>query len=151
MENSHDKAISVLNDLIETCKNGEEGFRHAAENVKSEHLRTLFGEFSQQRAQFAAQLQAEVQSLGGKAEHTSSVAGTLHQGWINVKAALTGRNEAAIVSECERGEDIAKAAYRRALEGSALPPQIRDLVDRQYLQVKDTHDRVRNLEVRLER
>jgi uncharacterized protein (TIGR02284 family) len=151
MENSHDKAISVLNGLIETCKNGEIGFRDAAESVKSDHLRTLLGEFSQQRAQFAAQLQAEVARLGGKAEHSGTLAGSLHRGWMNVKAAVTGADDASIISECERGEDIAKAAYRDALEGSALPAELRELVERQSMQVKETHDRVRNLEVRLEK
>lgn len=149
MENSHDKAISVLNDLIETCKNGQEGFLHAAEAVKSEHLKTLFGEFAEQRAQFAAQLQAEVTRLGGTPEDSSSMASALHRRWIDVKAAVTGGNEASIVSECERGEDIAKAAYRDALEGNALPVQLRELVERQSIQVKETHDRVRNLEIRL--
>lgn len=151
MENTHDKGISVLNDLIETCKDGQEGFRHAAEGVKSGHLKSLFSEFSDQRAQFAAQLQAEVGRLGGKPEHSSSVSGALHRGWLNLKAAVTGGDEGAIISECERGEDVAKAEYQKALENNALPPQTRELVERQYLQVKETHDRVRNLEVQIQR
>jgi uncharacterized protein (TIGR02284 family) len=147
MDNQNDKAISVLNDLIETCKDGQEGFRTAAEAVKDSHLRTLFNEFSQQRAQFAGQLQAEVTLLGQDPEKSGSVSGSLHRGWINLKSAVTGGSDAAIISECERGEDSAKTAYKDALEEN-LPANIRSIVERQYMQVKETHDRVRSLEVK---
>ena len=87
---SNDKSISVLNDLIETCKNGQEGFRQASEAVKDSHLKMIFGQFSQQRAQFAGELQQEVMRLGGDPEKSGSVAATLHRGWINLKSAITG-------------------------------------------------------------
>src|SRR5205807_4543019 len=114
-DKTNGKAVSVLNHLIETCKDGQEGFKHAAQGVKSSHLKSLFMEFAEQRAQFASQLRAEVARLGGKPEAGSSVTGSLHRGWTNLKAAISGGSEAAIISECERGEDIARDTYRDAL------------------------------------
>lgn len=145
---NNDKVISTLNNLIETCKDGQEGFRQAAEGVKDSHLRSMFNGFSLQRAQFAGELQTEVGNLGGDPERSGSVSGSLHRGWINMKSAITGGSESAIISECERGEDSAKKNYREALENE-LPANIRSIVERQYSQVQQTHDQVRNLEVKL--
>jgi uncharacterized protein (TIGR02284 family) len=142
------KVISILNNLIETCKDGQEGFREAAEAAKDPHLRSLFSEFSLQRAEFAGELQTEIRSLGGAPERSGSVSGSIHRGWINLKTAITGGSDAAIISECERGEDSAKKNYREALEPD-LPANISSLVERQYRQLQQVHEEVRNLEVKL--
>ncbi len=141
----NDKVISTLNNLIETCKDGQEGFQQAAEGVKNSELKTLFGTYAQQRAGFAGELQTEVRNLGGDPEKTSSTAGALHRGWINIKSAITGQDESAIIAECERGEDSAVSNYQDAIKGE-LPANIREVVERQFAQVKQAHDRIRSLE-----
>ena len=138
---------STLNDLIETCKDGEEGFRSAAESVKSSDLRQMFQRFSSQRGQFASELQTEVARIGGDAETGGSVAGAAHRGWISLKSALTGESDSAVISECERGEDSAKEAYSKAL-AKDLPSDIQALVQRQYREVVQAHNQVRALEVK---
>ena len=140
-----DDVVDTLNDLIETCKDGQNGFRTAAEGVKNSELKTLFNTYSQQRAQFAAELQNEVRRLGGDPEKTGSVAASLHRGWIDIKSAVTGEDEGAIISECERGEDSAVDNYEDALKEN-LPADIRSIIERQFTQVKDAHDRIRSLE-----
>ena len=142
----NDNVISVLNNLIETCKDGQNGFQTAAEGVKRSDLKTLFGQYSQQRAKFAGELQAEVLRLGGDPTETGSVAATLHRGWIDIKSAVTGQDENAVITECERGEDSAVANYKDALADANLPADIRAIVERQAAQVKEAHDRIRNLE-----
>src|SRR5947209_19009541 len=109
--------ISTLNSLIETLKDGQEGFRQASEAVKDPTLKSLFNEYSLQRAKFAGELQNEVvRSLGdAKPEESSSTAGALHRAWINLKSALTAGDDHAILAECERGEDSAVNEYRKAL------------------------------------
>ena len=141
---SNDDVISTLNGLIETCKDGQNGFKEAAEGVERSDLKSLFYEFSQQRSQFAGELQSLVQSLGGDPENTGSVAAALHRGWINIKSAVTGKDEAAILNECERGEDSAKNAYKNALE-EPLPANIMETVQTQYVSVQAAHDRVKAL------
>ena len=145
MATDNDNVISTLNNLIETCKDGENGFRTAADGVKNSELKTLFNTYSQQRAQFAAELQSEVRNLGGDPENTGSVAATLHRGWINIKSTVTGEDEAAVIAECERGEDSAVEHYQEALSDQSLPVQVREVVQRQYVAVQAAHDRVRDL------
>ncbi|MGH9943035.1 MAG: ferritin-like domain-containing protein [Pyrinomonadaceae bacterium] len=141
----NDNVISTLNNLIETCKDGQDGFRTAAEGVKNSDLKTLFHTYSQQRAQFAGELQTEVRRLGGDPEKAGSVAATLHRGWINIKSTVTGQDDAAIIAECERGEDSAVRNYRDAINAN-LPADVRAIVERQAQQVQEAHDRVRDLE-----
>jgi uncharacterized protein (TIGR02284 family) len=141
---SNDDVISTLNGLIETCKDGQEGFRQAAEGVERSDLKSLFFEFSQQRAHFAGELQSLVQSLGGDPETSGSTAGALHRGWINLKSAVTGKDEKAILNECERGEDSAKKTYKDALE-EPLPTTITEIVQNQYSSILQAHDRVKLL------
>jgi uncharacterized protein (TIGR02284 family) len=145
MATDNDNVISTLNNLIETCKDGENGFRTAADGVKNSELKTLFLTYSQQRAQFAAELQAEVRNLGGDPEDTGSIAAGLHRGWINIKSTVTGEDEGAVISECERGEDSAVKNYKEALNED-LPANLQSIVQRQLTEVKEAHDRIRALE-----
>jgi uncharacterized protein (TIGR02284 family) len=137
---------STLNTLIETCKDGENGFRTAAESVKSSSLRTMFQGFSAQRAKFAAELQVEVSRLGGTPEKSGSVSGAAHRGWMNIKAAVTGDDDRALINEAERGEDVAVKAYRDAL-AKDVPNDVRNLIERQYRDVQEAHNQVRALQV----
>ena len=144
MTTGNDDAISYLNNLIETCKDGQNGFQTAADGVQRSDLKTLFHTYAQQRAQFAAELQAEVRHLGGDPEKTGSVAATLHRGWINIKSAVTGKDDHAVIAECERGEDSAVKNYEEALKAN-LPTNVRSIIQRQFTQIKEAHDRIRAL------
>ena len=110
-------------------------------------LRSLLAEFAEQRRQFASQLQYEVTKLGKTPENSGSVLGAFHRRWMDVKSAVTGGSAVVIVAECERGEDMAKRAYAKALAKS-LPVDARALIERQFDQVKAAHDRLRNVEIK---
>jgi uncharacterized protein (TIGR02284 family) len=142
---SVDEVSSTLNQLIETCKDGETGFRVAAEGVDDPNLQHLFESYSQQRSEFAAELQLEVHRLAQDPVDHGHAAAAFHRGWINIKAAVTGHNEGAIISECERGEDLAVQAYEQALR-SSLTGDLRGVIERQFLKIKAAHDQVRSLE-----
>lgn len=73
------------------------------------------------------------------------MSGAIHRGWTELKATVTGHSTSSIVAEAERGEDVAVEMYRKAMQ-EPLPPQARELVQRQYALVKAAHDRVRDLE-----
>jgi uncharacterized protein (TIGR02284 family) len=139
------EVIGVLNDLIETSKDGEEGFKECAENVERSDLKAMFMDRARDCAMAAGELQTIVQRLGGTPEDSASTTGSLHRRWVDLKAALTGKSEQAILNECERGEDVAKKNYQKALDNQALPPDIRAVVERQYQGVLRNHDQVKAL------
>lgn len=139
------EVISTLNSVIETLKDGQEGFRQASEAVKDSQLKTLFGELSLQRSKFAGELQSHIIQMGDSdPEDSSSTAGALHRAWINMKSAVTSQDDHAILAECERGEDSAVAEYKKAMEAE-LPSPVRDILSTQYTDVKAAHDRVKAL------
>lgn len=138
------QVISTLNGLIEICRDGQEGFRTAAEGVTNPELKELFQRYSRQRASFAGELRDEVLRMGGEAAEGGSVTGAFHRGWIGLKAALTGEDERAVLGECERGEDSALAAYRAAL-GVDLPAGVRAILERQFAEVKEALHHIRGL------
>jgi uncharacterized protein (TIGR02284 family) len=139
----HD-TISTLNTLIETCKDGEYGFRTSAEHLRDPDIQRLFMQRADECRRSADELQAMVRELGGSAEDSGSAAGAMHRGWVAMKDKLTGSSDRAILEETERGEDIALKHYRKALEAE-LPPQVRNLVERQYAGVERNHAQVRAL------
>lgn len=141
---SNDDVISTVNGLIETNKDGQQGFADAAEGVESSDIKSVFYEAGQQRAQFVGELQTLVRELGGDPENSGSIAGAIHRGWINIKSAVTGKDETAILNEAERGEDIAVKAYKDALEQN-LPSNVQSTIQNQYSQVQATHDKVKAL------
>ncbi len=140
----NDNAISVLNNLIETCKDGELGFKTAAEGLKSADIKAKFLEYSRQRGEMARELQKEVRQLGGDPEKTGSMSGSLHRGWLDIKSAVTGKDDHAILAEAERGEDVAKAAYEKAVK-ETLPGTAQTVVQQQAANVRQAHDHVRDL------
>lgn len=141
----YSKEISTLNDLIQTCRDGENGFRTAAEGIKDPHVKALFDRFSRQRAEMVRELQQQVRALGGTPDESGSVSASVHRGWINIKSLVTGKDDNAIIAEAERGEDVAKATYQKALE-QGLPAGARTLVEAQAAIVRSAHDEVRALE-----
>jgi uncharacterized protein (TIGR02284 family) len=143
MNNS--EIVLILNNLTETCRDGQEGFRTAAEYIRNPEFRRLFNIFSQQRAQFVTELQAEVHRLGGAPDESKSMAGWLHRGWINIKSAVMRGGDSSIIVECQNGEEAAVERYQEALKAD-LPLDVQYVVKRQYMDIKDAFDRIRILQ-----
>ena len=144
MATDNKAVVSVLNDLIETCKDGANGFRAAATAVQHADAKALFTSRVPAIERSAAELQAEVRRIGGDPETTGSVAASVHRGWIGLKSAVTGKDDAAIITECERGEQLAVKNYEDALEKD-LPADVRAIVERQYRGAVQNLERVRAL------
>ncbi len=139
-----EEAIHHLNDLIAVARDGEEGYRNAAEHVNNAHFQTLFAEYAKQRAGFARELRAEVERLGGEPNDSGTLGAAVHRGWLDLKSALTGGDAGAIVAACETGEDSATAAYERVVN-IGISGQTRSLVEKQWHQIQEAHQRLLNL------
>jgi uncharacterized protein (TIGR02284 family) len=136
--------MSVIEDLIETCKDGQKGYQDAASHVKRSDLKTFFDEQSLERARFAGELQEERIRLGKSDKKDSgSVSAALHRAWIDTKVSM-GAGDKAILESVEAGEDRAKEAYQKAMT-SDLPESIAQVVRRQAASVQAAHDKVKNL------
>jgi uncharacterized protein (TIGR02284 family) len=136
----------TLKSLIQILHDGQLGFKKASENVKDTNLKSTFSNFSLQRAKFAGELESELLALGEEdpQKEGSTITGGLHRGWIDVKSALTGHTDHAVLSEAERGEDAAKKAYKDALE-TDLPANVREIVSAQAFEIQAAHDEVKRL------
>jgi len=136
--------VDTLNGLIETSRDGENGFRQCAEHVQGEDLRMLMTQRADECARAVEELAVLVRNYGGTPEDTGSATGAMHRGWVAVKDALSGRDNQALLDECERGEDAAKSAYRDALE-QPLPSDAQQVVSRQFQGVLRNHDQIKAL------
>ena len=134
----------TLNGLIESCHDGERGFAFAAEHVKSAELKRLFAELSTQRARFANELLPFAQRLGGDAPHDGTRLAALHRGWMSIQEAIRHSDE-AIVSQAVLGDHATVRAYADAVAGM-LPPEARDVVQRQLGELESTHGKLSLLE-----
>jgi uncharacterized protein (TIGR02284 family) len=143
-ESDPKRVIATLNGLIETSMDGEKGFALAANDSKDASLTGVFREGEQSCRAAVAELQDQVRQLGGDPQVGGSMKAAVHRGWITLKSAASSRDSKAILEECERGEDYAKAKYGEALRQD-LPEAVRTLVERQYQGVVANHDRVRDL------
>ena len=139
-----DDTIDILEQLIETCRDGQNGYRDAAERIKRPEIRSWFNQQSLERGQFAGELETHVQRLGkADPDRTGSISGALHRKWFELKEKVAGSDE-SVLSEVERGEDNAKHNYEEALKKD-LPADIRTIVERQAQSVFIAHDRARLL------
>jgi uncharacterized protein (TIGR02284 family) len=137
-------AISVVENLIETCKDGKKGYEDASQHVKRADLKTYFNEQSMERSRFAGELEGELVRLGKPDKKVSgSASGSMHRAWLDTKVALGGGDK-TILESVEAGEDRAKDTYNKAMTGS-LPGSVMEIVRRQATSVQRAHDKVKML------
>jgi uncharacterized protein (TIGR02284 family) len=134
----------VLEHLVEICRDGEHGFRAAAQYVHTPELQELFAELARQRETFVRDLEPHLNRLGGSTLSNGTRAGAIHRGWMNVKAHVPGHLDQTIVAEAERGDHAAIKAYDDALNGM-LPPTVIHIVEAQVAQMRATQLRMREL------
>jgi uncharacterized protein (TIGR02284 family) len=132
----------AYNDLVEINKTAAKGYQEAAEGVSSPELKSKLSELSQQRAQFASQLSQQAQQIGINAEDGNTIEGVVadaaaavHRGWINIKSAITGQDDSAILGECETGDATALSAYETALKSQEIPAQARTVIEKQHSEI----------------
>lgn len=147
-ENKELKA--VLNELVETLKDGERGYSEALTDVKDADLKDVFKKYALQRDGYLTELENAMHNLNlhpeeSKESKTDSIVGTAHRAWINIKSVVTGNDRHAILAECERGEDYAKKAYEKASQIQGIPSDIKTIIDKQFSGIKEAHDTIRGL------
>ena len=135
---------TAIKDVVAVCRDAEQGFRGAANAVKSPLLKSLFEEYSIQRGEFVNQLRQAARSLGMEVEDASGLAGIIHAGWMELKSALSRHDEHQVLVETERIEDHSLRTYRDVL-GLSISESIRIILVDQLAKVQLAHGRIRSL------
>jgi uncharacterized protein (TIGR02284 family) len=143
MASDHD--ITVLNSLIKTTLDSVKGFRDAADDAENNRYQAIFLEFAQERSEVASTLQAEVRRLGGNPEDDSSLLAAAHRTFMDLKQAVMGNSDKAVIQEVERGEDYIKEKYQTALADTGLSPEVRQVVQQASTSIQRGHERARQL------
>jgi uncharacterized protein (TIGR02284 family) len=136
--------VDVLKDLVECCKDGEYGFRECAEQATRPDLKSKFMQRAEDCRRGAQELNECISQYGGTVEDGGSAMGAMHRGWVSIKSKMTTYDDKAVLEECERGEDNAKARYTKALQKN-LPSDVRQVVERQMQGVQRNHDEIKML------
>lgn len=137
----------VTKDLVQVLEDAKLGFGQAAEKLAETDRADLapkFRQFADQRASFSAELEAMAAAYGDDVDEDGSIAGTMHRGWLAVKDAFSGSDPSGVLDAAEQGEDHAVEEYEKALNKD-ISIDLRDTIQRQFTEVKATHDTVRNL------
>jgi len=144
-----DGAVQSLNKLIEVCLDGELGYRTAARHIHDSKLQIILSDLAIRRSQFAEELRAEVERLGGSPAGSGSMSASLQRGWIALKSGVSGGSPRAIIAACETGEDSARGSYEAAIAHSDLPGPTRSLVEKQWHAVEQARERMRQIQDQL--
>lgn len=138
-------STTTLNTLIGTLLDSIEGYQKSAEDVDNPQLEQRFQARARERQQAVATLQAAVARLGGNPEDDSTLLGGAHRVFLDLKAAVTGRDDQAILNEVERGEDYLKGKFEAAIRNVDLAPEARTAVEEAWNTVKAGHDEMSRL------
>lgn len=140
-----DGDVTVLNTLIATLLDSVEGYQTSAEDVDNEQYRRIFLDRARERQSVVTKLQAAVGQLGGNPEDDSSTMGAIHRAFVDLKSAVMGRDDKAIINEVERGEDYLKEKFETAMNNADLSAIARHAVNEAWGSVREGHDQMRNL------
>ena len=141
----NNSATTTLNTLIATTIDSINGYEDSASNIDNQRFAQIFRERASERQQIVEELRVEVRRLGGNPEDDGSFMGKAHQRFEDLKAAITGRDEKAIINEVERGEDYLKSKWQAALDSGTLKGETHEIVERCYQSVKEGHDQISHL------
>lgn len=147
MENK-EKVTDILNDLIQINNDRISGYENAIKELTDDDsdLRSLFNRYIQESREYKSELTTEVTRLGGDPSKGTTNSGKVYRVWMDLKAAITGKDRKTILSNCEFGEDAAQKAYNTALNADVdMDTTVRDLIVRQKSALKVGHDEVKRL------
>jgi len=142
-----EKSIEVLNTLIEINNDRIEGYETASAETEETDLKTLFSQLMKTSQKCKTELVDEVRKLGGTPIEGTRTTGKFFRVWMDVKAAITGKNRKAILNSCEYGEDVAVSTYAKVLKNDIehITSEQEDLIEAQYTLIKADHDKVKDL------
>lgn len=135
---SNKEIISDLKDLLSIVNDGKEGYESASEATEKIELKGVFLKYSAQRAGYAEELRAHIAEHGDDAENESGgILGVLHRTWIDIKEALSSKEDAAILEAVVTGEKAAIEKYDKYITDYVDHADHIELLQRQRAGIED--------------
>lgn len=145
---TNEKLVDVLNDLIQINNDRTTGYERAMEEVENidVDLKAIFGKMANDSRSYKAALAGQITNFGGEVAEGRTVAGSIYQTWMSLKATFSAKDRQAALESCEFGEDAAQKAYKEALESDAeMSTEVRQLIANQKDELKSAHDTIKKL------
>jgi len=143
METTEKKSVKLLNALVVINNDRIEGYERAAKETEDGDLKNIFTSMANESHKYKAELLAQVIGLDGEPAEGTTNSGKIFRAWMDVKAALTGKDRKAILSSCEFGEDAALEVYNEALESDELTGEARTIVTAQKESILRSHNAIK--------
>lgn len=143
----NEKTVDTLNKLVEINNDRIEGYQTAAEGTEEQDLKTTFGKFAQNSQKCRQELSSEIINLGGTPTDATRNSGKLFRAWMDVKAAVTGKDREAMLDSCEYGEDHAIETYEDVLENDTehLSSEQVSMISSQMSVIREDHNKVKSM------
>lgn len=138
MENH--KTVAVLNDLLNITNDRLEGYEKVEGKVweMNHDLQDDYEHMTSQTKIFRNELIDLINQRGGMPDDTTSLSGTLHRTWIDIKNAFTVSGlETSTLENVLFGENAAIQAYQEALDSGELDETSKQTVSEQLKKIKD--------------
>lgn len=140
-----DAQTGTLETLATTLIDSINGYEDAAANTENTRFQQIFRQRASERREVLNDLRSEVSRSGGNPPDDGSLMGKTHQRWLDLKAAVTGRDDERIINSVEAGEDYLKEKFETALNSDELSGESRQVVERVYQSVRSGHDQMSQL------
>lgn len=145
-EQNHDKLVDNLQELLEKNYDAEKGFTKAMTDAKNPQLKNFLKRQAAQRSRFTTELTQEIRNLNEEPKESGSITGNLHRTWIDIKSAVSGNEDEAVLEECIRGEKASWEEYDNKLKKENFPPSISSVIQKQASEINATLSKVKTLE-----
>lgn len=145
-EDSHKDLVNNLQELLEKNYDAEKGFKKALKDADNGDLKEFLKRQAVQHNRFATELDSEIRSLNETPKENGSGGGGLHRAWIDIKSAIAGNDDEAVLEECIRGEKACKEEYEDRLKNNNFPANIQSKLNSQLNDIKTTISRIKTLE-----
>lgn len=142
-----EKTIHVLNTLIEINKERIEGYQAALKKTEEKDLRNLFSEFIKTSKHFNSELIREVHNMGGNPLNGTKTFGNIFNGGTNGNGSYSNKDRKAILSSCEKAEDMIREAYHNLLIKNLVDinSDQHAIISEQHYIIRADHDKIKNM------
>ncbi|HZJ35528.1 MAG TPA: PA2169 family four-helix-bundle protein [Gillisia sp.] len=145
-EESHKEHAEALQMLLQKNYDAEKGFKKAIIKTESDNLKEFLKRQAAKHNRFATELDKEIRSLNEHPKEEGSFTGKLSRAWMDIKVAVSGDHDEAILKECVRGEKNSAEEYKEALDENKFPPHLEQVLKKQLSDINTMIAEVKSME-----